>query len=66
MKLRVNGKEAYFTTSGREIDKDQPTWVVNPGSAGKIRNYGAAKCLKLTIKNEQDWVIEPQVFDDIF
>ena len=27
MKLKVNGKEAYFTTSGREIDKDQPTIV---------------------------------------
>ena len=32
MKLRVNGKEAYFTTSGREIDKDQPTIVFVHGS----------------------------------
>jgi len=39
---------------------------VNPGSAGKTRNYGAAKCLKLTIKSERDWVIEPKIFDDIF
>ena len=32
MKLKVNGKEAYFTTSGREIDKDQPTIVFVHGS----------------------------------
>jgi len=32
MKLRVNGKEAYFTTSGREIDKDQPSIVFVHGS----------------------------------
>ena len=56
----------YGHTHKQVIDKDQPTWVINPGSAGKIRNYGAAKCLKLTIKNEKECVIEPQVFDDIF
>ena len=32
MKLKVNGKEAYFTTSGREIVKDQPTIVFVHGS----------------------------------
>ena len=32
MKLKVNGKEAYFTTSGREINKDQPTIVFVHGS----------------------------------
>jgi len=32
MKLKVNGKEAYFTTSGREIIKDQPTIVFVHGS----------------------------------
>ena len=56
----------YGHTHKQVIDKDQSTWVVNPGSAGKTRNYGAAKCLKLTIKSERDWVIEPKIFDDIF
>jgi pimeloyl-ACP methyl ester carboxylesterase len=32
MKLKVNGKEAYFTTSGRVIVKDQPTIVFVHGS----------------------------------
>ena len=32
MKLKVNSKEAYFTTSGREIDKDQSTIVFVRGS----------------------------------
>tara|TARA_Y100000768_G_scaffold387407_1_gene378582 strand:- start:2003 stop:2803 length:801 start_codon:yes stop_codon:yes gene_type:complete len=32
MKLKVNNKEAYFTTSGREIDKNQPTIVFVHGS----------------------------------
>ena len=32
MKLKVNGKDAYFTTSGREIDKAQPTIVFVHGS----------------------------------
>ena len=32
MKLKVNGKDAYFTTSGREIDKEQPTIVFVHGS----------------------------------
>ena len=56
----------YGHTHKQVIDKEQATWVVNPGSAGKIRNYGAAKCLKLTIKSDQEWVIEPQIFDDVF
>ena len=32
MRLKVNGKTAYFTTSGREIDKKQPTIVFVHGS----------------------------------
>jgi len=32
MKLKVNNKEAYFTTSGREIDKNQPSIVFVHGS----------------------------------
>ena len=32
MKQKVNGKEAYFTTSGRDIDKNQPTIVFVHGS----------------------------------
>jgi len=56
----------YGHTHKQVIDKEQSTWVVNPGSAGQIRNYGAAKCLKLTIKSNQEWVIEPQIFDDVF
>ena len=32
MKQKVNGKEAYVTTSGRDIDKNQPTIVFVHGS----------------------------------
>ena len=32
MKLKVKGKNAYFTTSGRDIDKNQPTIVFVHGS----------------------------------
>jgi pimeloyl-ACP methyl ester carboxylesterase len=32
MKVKVNGQEAYFTTSGREIDQSQPTIVFVHGS----------------------------------
>ena len=32
MKQKINGKDAYFTTSGREINKDQPTIVFVHGS----------------------------------
>ena len=56
----------YGHTHKQVIDKEGPTWVVNPGSAGKIRNYGAAKCLQLTIKSNNEWEIEPQIFDDVF
>ena len=56
----------YGHTHKQVIDKEGPTWVVNPGSAGKTRNYGAAKCLKLTIKSDHEWDIEPQIFDDVF
>ena len=56
----------YGHTHKQVIDKEGSTWVVNPGSAGKTRNYGAAKCLKLTIKNNNEWDIEPQIFDDVF
>ena len=32
MKLNVNGKEAYYTSSGRDIDKNQPSIVFVHGS----------------------------------
>jgi putative phosphoesterase len=56
----------YGHTHKQVIDKEGSTWVVNPGSAVKTRNYGAAKCLQLTIKNNNEWDIEPQIFDDVF
>ena len=38
-------------------------WVINPGAAGKTRNYDGAKCLTLTITNQNDWNIESFIFD---
>ena len=32
MNVKINGKDAYYTSSGREIDKDQPTIVFVHGS----------------------------------
>ena len=32
MKVKINGKDAYYTSSGREIDKNQPTIVFVHGS----------------------------------
>ena len=56
----------YGHTHKQVIDNKELPWVVNPGSAGQIRNYGAAKCLTLTIEDQDEWTIEPHVYDDIF
>jgi putative phosphoesterase len=56
----------YGHTHKQVIDKQQAPWVINPGSAGKIRNYGAARCLTLTIENQKEWNIEQHIYDDIF
>ena len=56
----------YGHTHKQVIDNKELPWVVNPGSAGQIRNYGAAKCLTLTIEDQDDWTIEPHTYDDIF
>lgn len=56
----------YGHTHKQVIDKAQKPWVINPGSAGQIRNYGAARCLTIEIENKQDWDIKSHVFDDIF
>ncbi len=56
----------YGHTHKQVIDKKFMPWVINPGSAGRVRNYGAARCLTITIEDQLEWNIERHVFDDIF
>ena len=56
----------YGHTHIQVIDKKYIPWVINPGSAGQIRNYGAARCLTLTIEDHGEWVIGPHIYDDVF
>jgi len=56
----------YGHTHKQVIDNKELPWVINPGSAGQIRNYGAARCLTLTIEDQDEWTIQPHIYDDIF
>ncbi len=56
----------YGHTHKQVIDNKEMPWVINPGSAGQIRNYGAARCLTLTIEDQDEWTIQPHIYDDIF
>ena len=53
----------YGHTHRQIIDKKETPWVINPGAAGSTRNYDGAKCLTLTITNQNDWNIESYIFD---
>lgn len=53
----------YGHTHKQIIDTTENPWVVNPGAAGEVRNYGGAKCIVLTITDAKKWQFEPYVFD---
>lgn len=53
----------YGHTHHRMVDKSQDPWVVNPGAAGRTRNYGGPSCLVLHASSEH-WEIEPFKFSD--
>ena len=67
--LRASHPEAkaivYGHTHVQVIDDKQSPWVINPGSAGPIRNYGGARCLLLTIENHEQWDIKPHIYDNV-
>ena len=56
----------YGHTHVQVLDCKQTPWVINPGSAGPVRNYGGARCLLLTIDNQGVWNIKPHIYDDVF
>ena len=64
--LRQAHKDArlviYGHTHKMVIDKDQHTWVVNPGAAGRTRTRGGPSCLVLTVSGD-DWSIETMRFE---
>ncbi len=64
--LRVTYPDArviiYGHTHKQVIDKGENPWVINPGAAGKIRNYGSAKCLLLDASDTKEWEINPYLF----
>ncbi|MDH5571364.1 MAG: metallophosphatase family protein, partial [Gammaproteobacteria bacterium] len=47
----------YGHTHSMVVDKEHPTWVVNPGAAGETRTRGGASCLILTA-SEEAWEVE--------
>ncbi len=53
----------YGHTHKQVIDKENLPWVINPGAAGEVRNYGGSKCLTLDITESSEWLITPFVFD---
>lgn len=53
----------YGHTHKQVLDQTQTPWVINPGAAGEIRNYGGAKCLVININDSQEWQIKPYMFD---
>ena len=53
----------YGHTHKQVIDNQKTPWVINPGAAGKVRNHGGSKCLVIEIKNTEEWLITPFIFD---
>lgn len=47
----------YGHTHTMLVDKDEDTWVINPGAAGKMRTRGGPSCLILTA-SESKWDVE--------
>ncbi|MCW9013923.1 MAG: metallophosphatase family protein [Gammaproteobacteria bacterium] len=47
----------YGHTHSMLVDKDEKTWVVNPGAAGHTRTRGGPSCLILTA-SETNWDVE--------
>jgi hypothetical protein len=52
----------YGHTHKQIIDTKQMPWVINPGAAGEIRNYGSAKCFTININSPDDWDIKAHKF----
>mgnify|MGYP001181660943 CR=1 FL=1 len=52
----------YGHTHKQVIDTDHTPWVINPGAAGDIRNYGSAKCLTININSPDDWDLKSHKF----
>jgi putative phosphoesterase len=47
----------YGHTHKRMVDQSETPWVVNPGAAGEVRNYGGPSCLVVHASSEA-WEIE--------
>lgn len=54
----------YGHTHKQIIDQTQTPWIINPGAAGEIRNYGGAKCIVITIDDLQEWQIDAFNFSE--
>jgi len=52
----------YGHTHKQIIDDTQKPWVINPGAAGDVRNYGSAKCFTINIQSPEDWDIKSHKF----
>lgn len=52
----------YGHTHVQLIDQSQVPWILNPGAAGHIRNYGGPKCLVLHIEADQ-WRVVTHNFE---
>lgn len=51
----------YGHTHKLVCDRDHPTWVLNPGAAGRTRTYGGPSCLVLTA-GAQAWFVQEYRF----
>lgn len=47
----------YGHTHQRMVDKSEDPWIVNPGAAGQVRNYGGPSCLVVHASTEH-WELE--------
>lgn len=51
----------YGHTHRLVVDRETEPWVLNPGAAGRIRNYGAPSCLVLSAGQEH-WDVDIHAF----
>lgn len=64
-KLRARHRDARVVVYGHShrlvIDRSEPTWVLNPGAAGRERTHGGPSCLVL-VASHNGWQVNERRF----
>ncbi len=58
---RASRAVVYGHTHVRLFDRSEKPWLLNPGAAGLVRNYGGPSCLVLEVR-DKDWTVTEHVF----